>query len=514
MTPRADVQVVAEQPVGLDARALTRRGLLARNVVWNLLGVGLPLLVAVFAIPVLVRSLGEGRFGLLSLSWIFIGYFNIFDLGFGRALTKIVSARIAVSQQDSIPRLIATAISSVMALSVLVSTAIFLLAPWLANNVMRIPADLHGEAEGVLRVLAVAIPFVILGTVLRGALESFQRFDLVNMVRVTSGLYLFLGPLLMLPFTHNMVLLIGMLALGKVIGTMVFMRLCFQRVPQLASRFGWTASEFRSLFTFGGWITAGNILGPLLTYTDHFMIGAMVSVAMVGYYVVPYQMVTKLWVVVAAVVGVLFPALSVNLIADPARAHRLFLAGMKAALLIVAPAAWLLTAFAGEILELWLNSTYRETAGPLLRLFALGVFINSFSIVTLALVQAAGRPDWVPRLFLIEMPFYLPSLYLAIKQWGLIGAASVWVIKIVIDFAFLIWAVQRLLPTTRASMRAGAFGFSVLMLSFVPVHMNLPIEVRAVLAAGWIAVFTVVAWRHVLSAGERQMLLNRLRLAA
>jgi O-antigen/teichoic acid export membrane protein len=504
---------VSDPSAGLDAHTLTRRGLLARNVVWNLLGVGLPLLVAVFAIPVLVRSLGEGRFGLLSLSWIFIGYFNIFDLGFGRALTKIVSSRIALSQQDSIPRLIATAMTSVMAFSLLVAVVIFISAPWLATTVMRIPEDLHAEAEGVLRVLALAIPFVILGTVLRGALESFQRFDLVNAVRVSSGLYLFLGPLFMLPFTHNMVLLIGMLALGKVFGTLMFLRMCFKRVPQLASRFGWTSAEFRSLFTYGGWITVGNILGPLLTYTDHFMIGALVSVAMVGYYIVPYQMVTKLWVIVTAIVGVLFPALSVNLISDPERARRLFATGVKAVIIVVAPAAWLLTAFSGEILELWLNSEYRQTAGPLLQLFAIGVFINSFSIVTLALVQAAGRPDWVPRLFMIEMPIYLPALYLSIERFGLQGAATVWISKIVIDFLFLMWAVQKLMPATRQAMIAAIPGVVLMAASFLPSFAGLSLTIRLAIAVVWLAGFGLLAWLRVLDQGERNWIKNRLTSA-
>ena len=68
-------------------RPLTSGRLLARNTIWNLLGQVLPMVVGVVAIPPLVHSLGVDRFGVLSLAWIIIGYFSLFDLGMGRALT-------------------------------------------------------------------------------------------------------------------------------------------------------------------------------------------------------------------------------------------------------------------------------------------------------------------------------------------------------------------------------------------------------------------------------------------
>jgi len=57
---------------------------LARNVLWNLLGTGAPLLVAIVVIPVLIEGLGIERFGVLTIAWMVVGYFSLFDLGLGR----------------------------------------------------------------------------------------------------------------------------------------------------------------------------------------------------------------------------------------------------------------------------------------------------------------------------------------------------------------------------------------------------------------------------------------------
>jgi len=60
---------------------LARGSRLSRNTVLNLVGQCAPLLVAIFAIPLLIRGLGTDRFGVLTLAWVVIGYFSLFDLG-------------------------------------------------------------------------------------------------------------------------------------------------------------------------------------------------------------------------------------------------------------------------------------------------------------------------------------------------------------------------------------------------------------------------------------------------
>ena len=64
---------------------------ITHNVLWNLVGAGLPLLVAIFVIPILIKNIGTARFGVLTLAWAVVGYFSLFDLGLGRAITKLAS---------------------------------------------------------------------------------------------------------------------------------------------------------------------------------------------------------------------------------------------------------------------------------------------------------------------------------------------------------------------------------------------------------------------------------------
>jgi len=54
---------------------------LVGNTLWNLAGTLLPLLVGLVAVPLLLRSLGIERFGMLSLIWMLTGYFGLLDSG-------------------------------------------------------------------------------------------------------------------------------------------------------------------------------------------------------------------------------------------------------------------------------------------------------------------------------------------------------------------------------------------------------------------------------------------------
>ena len=76
---------------------------LVRNSVFNFLGLGIPFVAAVISIPLLIRVLGTERFGILTLAWIVIGYFSLFDLGLGRALTQVVAERIGARKEAIAP---------------------------------------------------------------------------------------------------------------------------------------------------------------------------------------------------------------------------------------------------------------------------------------------------------------------------------------------------------------------------------------------------------------------------
>ena len=128
--------------------------ILARNTIYSLIGQGAPLLVAVFAIPQLIKGLGTDRFGILTLAWMVLSYFSLFDLGLGRALTQLVAEKLGKeSGEEEIPALVGTA-SFLMLILGLIGTLVFvILSPTIVYNLLKIPTELQSETVVVFYLL-------------------------------------------------------------------------------------------------------------------------------------------------------------------------------------------------------------------------------------------------------------------------------------------------------------------------------------------------------------------------
>ena len=212
---------------------LTGGQLLARNVLWNLLGTGAPLLVGIVAIPILIEGLGTARFGVLTLAWMVVGYFSLFDLGLGRALTMLVAEKLGKGLSDEIPPLIWTAILLMAALGILGAVIVAALSPWLVGGVLKIPPELQSETLTSFYLLAASIPIVISSTGLRGILEAHQLFGLVNAVRIPLGLFTFLGPVTVLPFSNSLVPVVAVLVVARLTSWCAYAVLCIRVEPAL-----------------------------------------------------------------------------------------------------------------------------------------------------------------------------------------------------------------------------------------------------------------------------------------
>src|SRR5271167_3886211 len=89
-------------------------GLLARNAIWNLVGCGAPLLVAVIIIPILIRGLGTAKYGTLAIAWGVVGYFGFLKVGLDFTLAKLVGERVGEGSHEQIHGLIHTGLVLLM----------------------------------------------------------------------------------------------------------------------------------------------------------------------------------------------------------------------------------------------------------------------------------------------------------------------------------------------------------------------------------------------------------------
>ncbi|MCO4883473.1 MATE family efflux transporter, partial [Paraburkholderia caribensis] len=211
---------------------------------------------------------------LLTIAWMVVGYFNLFDLGLGRALTKLVADRIGAGHAKEVPQLVSTGLVLMIALGIVGAISVAIATPALVT-ILKVPGQYIDETRISFYLLALSIPSVILTTGLRGVLEAFQRFDITNALRTPLGLWTFGGPLCVLPVSNRLDWIVSSLLLGRVISASVHWY-CTAR--QLGGRMIASVPDRRlckQLLSFGGWMTVSNVVSPLMVYMDRFFIGAL-----------------------------------------------------------------------------------------------------------------------------------------------------------------------------------------------------------------------------------------------
>jgi O-antigen/teichoic acid export membrane protein len=494
------------------AQELTQGRLLARNTILNVLGYSLPMLVAIFAIPLLIKGLGTERFGILTLAWVIIGYLSLFDLGLGRALTKLVAEMLGEGHTQKIPALIWTSLSIMFFFGILVAVTASWFLPYLIQDLIKIPHSLASETLNAFYLLVFSVPVVIISVGFRGILDAYQRFDLTNMVRIPLGVYSFLAPLLVLPFTQNLFPVVGVLVVGRLIACMMQLLFCLRIVPDLRRGIVLERALVGPLIHFGSWMTVSNIVNPLMMYLDRFFIGAVISVSAVAYYATPSEVVTKLLLISGALMGVLFPAFSTSYVQDRNRTALLFERGVKYIFIAIFPLTLIIFTLAHDGLNLWLGNEFSQNSTAVLQWITVGVFIHSLGQVPYGLIQGAGRPDLTGKLHIVELPFYILGLWLLIHSNGIVGAAMAWFFRICLDTVCMFVIAHRLLMIKKEIMIQKMVFIGGVLPIFMFATFPETLFMKTLFLVSFLSIFSFATWFWLLDTHEKAMVLARFRM--
>ena len=424
---------------------------LARNILWNIAGVVLPVLVGILVVPMTVKGLGTERFGALSIMWMLIGYFSIFDLGLGRTLTKLAADRLASGREEEVAPLTSTTLILVIASSSLISLILALSAGWISQHLVVISPELRGEVSAAIVCVAISLPFVLTATVLGGLLEAYQQFMLLNLVRVPFGILMLAAPLAVLQFSKHLGVVTAVLAGLRMLNAGVLCALAMRTVQALRQQaFVFRRELLPSLLAFGGWLSVSNVVGPVMVYFDRFVIAAVLGSADVAYYTVPYDLLNRILVLPTAIQGVLFPAFATLKVQNSPRLFSVFERSSETTMLLmtVPLVATMLLAYQG--LELWVGASFAQHSAAAAKILVIGVVANAMARTPFVFVQGVGYAKWTALLHLFELPLYAATLWLLLKSGaGIEGVACAWTGRIILDTVALYVMAVRLEPRLR-----------------------------------------------------------------
>ena len=492
------------------AKEITGR-LQVKNTILNLIGQIVPMLVGIIAIPILIKALGTEKFAIITIAWMLIGYFSLFDMGLGRALTQLVAVKLGNNETEEIPGIFWTSTTIITLFSILGAMLIAFFATTLVQRILQVPVALQSETITAMHVMAFSIPFVIVNAALVGFLTAYHRFDIINGIRIPMGLLTFLSPLIVLPFSTSLVAIVSSLIFFRILITFVQFWFCVRVVPVLRAKFVFDRNAVKLLLKFGSWMTISNVVGPVMMYFDRFLIGSIISLSAVAFYTTPYELVSKILIIPASLIGVLFPAFASVYARDKDKATHIFNQATKYLLLLMFPVMLLVVTFGHHLLALWLGEAFAANSYRVLQWLAIGIFMNSLAQVPFAFLQGIGRPDITSKLHLLELILYLPLLWYLVTFHGIEGAAISWCIRVAID-TLLLFLIARRFYNPHLTYSRTLKVFYIFSVPILVIAMVIPFHFLLYVLMPGIPLFCIVSWKQILSSEERTYVFHAIRL--
>jgi O-antigen/teichoic acid export membrane protein len=378
---------------------------------------------ALFAAPVMVRTLGPHPYGLYVLVTVLAGQLGFLQLGLAPAVTRRVAEgrgsgdAAAVRATEQVAWLMALGSAALVAAAFLAAGPAFF-------------ARAGGLSERTLLAAAAAVAVQPLVGVSQALLLGRERFGALASVRLAQGLVRTLAGVVVVVAGGSVAAVLT--AQAAIDLSTALAVLALDRAAPVAP--GPRGGAARALLALGLPFAVSGVLAALLVDGEKLALGWARSLDQLTYYAVPFSAVFRLAVVPGALATVLAPRLSALAASgQQEQAAALVRRTTRVSAAVLAAAAAPLVACAPEGLTLWLGADFAQRAADTTRLLLVAVVANGIASPACTVVRAGGRPATLVVAYALELPLHIAAVYALVSGWGIAGAAAAWLLRAVVD---------------------------------------------------------------------------------
>ncbi len=429
--------VAAANAPGMALRA-------AKNSAYAIVEYAWPIALSIIVTPYIVRGLGASAYGVLAIAAVTLGFFGLLDLGIGGAAIRAFAQHLERDDGEAAAKVLGTVVTTYLLIGAIGATAIALATPVLVSHVLSVPLDVQPAARVTFYVSAVGFPVALIVGAFASLLKAAQRFDLSTRVAVVFST---ISPLVTVLMVYRGFGLPGVALTSLVmncIAGVAYYRVGRGLLKGGKLRLGLDLAVLRGLAGFGGWFLTASV-GVLILYNlDKILVGSLVSVAAVTFYVVPGNLANRIQGLMGAAAGIVFPASSA-ILASGTRDQllRLYRDGTRLLFLLAATFGVPMAVFAGPFLRYWMGSDFADRSTvPMMLLVATYVCLGLSSVVW-GLAFGAGKPR-INAFFAIGMGLADIGLFLLlVGRFQIVGAAAAYLTSAAIGVPLFIFCVER-----------------------------------------------------------------------
>ena len=411
----------------------------SKNIVWNLTGQGLILVLGFFAVKFVFRQLGEDAFGIIYFSLIMGSVLcAVLELGLCSTMVREVSSHLK-DDPTYIGDLIRTASFFYWSFYVLLALGVYFGAPFLVEKWVNLTTIDTSTATRALRILGIATALILLQRFYASLFRGLEQMQFSNAIDVGTLALQQVGTLAILFLGGGLIHVSCWLAVGYVLSILVYLFVS-------ARYFSWQAlipkislGVVKRNLEFSSRTASISALAIIHTQADKVILSKLLPIGIIGYYGVAYSLATRVGALAGAIPQASFPFFSA-----------LFKAGDRPALIThyrkLQDLVCLATVpiFAGVLFAAGPLFAYIFNEGVASKLFipmaflCLGSYMHGAISIPYFVSLAVGRPDISAKSNLLALIVVLPVTTLLIFFFGLPGAAFSWVFYHLFTYAYAV----------------------------------------------------------------------------
>lgn len=409
-----------------------------------MLGAAVPAAGCFFLLPYIERNMGEAAYGIYTLVIAMTGYFTVLDLGLSGAVTKYVAE---YRSQEDVPRmneLIGASLLIILAAGTIGGTAILSLARILVTSLLKIPIELRRTAYLAFRVGAVGFLFSMLLNLFTSVINGLNRYSLSGTVSAVTGLVLPIGIAALLHFELGLLPIVVFNISTTALSVGFYVAAIRHVLPMLRLRPMFSATETWKVLRYGAFSLLSRVTELVTRQLDLLIIGAILGVNWVTYYVIPFKMVSYFEWMIFRVGTVTFPAFSgLQGQKQWEKTISLYLVSSKI-IVIMSTAVFIPAMVMGpHFLRLWMSVDFARNAGFVIVLIAAGTYLNSWTNIPSFIVNGLGHPRVSGLAALYEGSFFLILMVPLSLLLGIKGVALAYFISNACSTPLFVWYVTR-----------------------------------------------------------------------
>ena len=283
---------------------------LTKNIIYNLFGQGLVLIISFVAVKYIFSRLGAEALGIIYFTAAVNTVLSaVLEMGVSSTTVREISAHFG-SDNNYVKNVVRTFSSFYWSIYLLAGLIIFFMAPFFVDKWIHLNIMSPAVAINIVRVLGIASITVLPRSFYASLIRGLQRMEFNNLIDViTTGLQQF-GAILILILGGGLFLVIYWFAVSYILRVVIyfFVSARFFSFPALIPGFSLDVIKKNLNFTLK--TTLISIFSTIHTQIDKIIISKLLPIATLGYYTFAYSGVAQGAILTGAVSQAAYPSFS------------------------------------------------------------------------------------------------------------------------------------------------------------------------------------------------------------